>query len=421
MKILTQNSRRALGSHLDSEAALALGIGRFGNSMELYHAPRAKNIENTKSEKENTNMNKHDQSLAATITEIGEIAAQQIKEMQYKIEDFEKIIGRIGAPPGGGPISDSNSEYARDFVATLKTGRPMASMSTLSDPDGGYASPAEMERNISTIARSTTAMRNIADVRTLERDLELVIAVGGVACDFVTEKGAREETDGPTLSKLLFPFRELYCMPVATNRLLDLAFMDFLSWLSMEAGYAFSAKEEWSFISEDSDGLASPRGLLSYPKILNSSWAWGSIGFVNSGNATTLTADSLLDLQDGLDPQYRANASWLMAGSTWTAIRKMKTGEAEYIWRPGLEEGAPSTLLGRPVYISEQMPSVGAGAYPIAYGDFKRGYIIGDHKKGTIILPDSLTQKGFTKLYCTRRILGGVQNYEAIKLLKISA
>lgn len=360
------------------------------------------------------------EAIGSEVIRMRDTQGAEIAEMKTALEALDKYVARIGAPPGGGSSTgDFSDQYAKDFHGSLKAGRPVGTASTLDDPSGGYTAPAEMDRTITTLARSVNAMRQLADIRTLDRDLELVVSTSGIECGFVTEKEARDETDGVNLSKILLSFKEMYAMPVATNKLLDLSFVNFLGWLSSEAGYAFAAKEEWAFIN--SDGVSAPRGIMNYPTVANASWEWGKLGYVKSGHASQITADGLFDIQDALAPQYRANASWLMAGSTWTAIRKMKTGESEYIWRPGLEDGAPATLLGRPVYISEQMPAVEADAFPVVYGDFKRSYMIGDHSKGSVVLPDPYTSKGFTKVYIVKRILGGLVNFEGLKLLKVEA
>ena len=99
----------------------------------------------------------------------------------------------------------------------------------------------------------------------------------------------------------------------------------------------------------------------------------------------------------------------------------LRSGDGNYIWRPGLESGAPGTLLGNPVEIDDNMPDIAADAFPIAYGDFKRAYLIGDHAVGRRLLRDPYTEKALRKFYPTKKTFGGIINYEAVKLFKISA
>ena len=142
---------------------------------------------------------------------------------------------------------------------------------------------------------------------------------------------------------------------------------------------------------------------------------------VNSGHATTIpTTDVLVDFAYSLTAPYRSGATWLMNSTTAATIAKMKDGQGNYIWREGLIAGQPATLLGYPVEIDEGMPSIGAGALPIAFGNFARGYLIND-RLGIRTTRDPYTNKPFVFFYTTKRVGAGVLDPNAIRLLKISA
>ena len=66
------------------------------------------------------------------------------------------------------------------------------------------------------------------------------------------------------------------------------------------------------------------------------------------------------------------------------------------------------------------MPDVASGAVAIAFGDFARGYLIVD-RAGVSVLRDPYSSKPYVLFYTLKRVGGGVQNYDAIKLLKFSA
>ena len=89
--------------------------------------------------------------------------------------------------------------------------------------------------------------------------------------------------------------------------------------------------------------------------------------------------------------------------------------------RDGLDQlaGQPPTLLGYPIADDDNMSDVGANAYPVAFGNFQRGYLIVD-RLGVRVLRDPYTAKPYVLFYTTKRVGGGVQNFEAIKLLKCS-
>jgi HK97 family phage major capsid protein len=85
-----------------------------------------------------------------------------------------------------------------------------------------------------------------------------------------------------------------------------------------------------------------------------------------------------------------------------------------------LTEGQPDRLLGYPVIEAEDMPDIAASQCPIAFGNFKAGYLIAERRQ-TTILRDPYTNKPFVQFYATRRIGGQVMDSDAIKLLKIEA
>ena len=84
------------------------------------------------------------------------------------------------------------------------------------------------------------------------------------------------------------------------------------------------------------------------------------------------------------------------------------------------QPGAPSMLLGYPLTEIETMPDVGANTYSIAFGDFAKGYLIVD-RAGVRVLRDPYTAKPYVLYYTTKRVGGGVQNFDAIKLMKFAA
>ena len=187
----------------------------------------------------------------------------------------------------------------------------------------------------------------------------------------------------------------------------------------------FAELEGAAFIA--GTGVNQPRGLLSYDKVTDTSYAWGKLGYLATGVAGKLSdsthngVDALLDVVYAIKQGYRQNARWLMNRSTQAAIRKLKSKQEElYLWQPSMQLGQPATILGYPVVDDDNMPDIGADEYPIAFGDFQRGYLIVD-RMGIRVLRDPFTNKPYVHFYTTKRVGGGVQNFEAIKLLKAAA
>lgn len=295
-------------------------------------------------------------------------------------------------------------------------------LSVGSNPDGGYLVPEETETAIDGLLRKASPVRALATVRKISSNsYKKPFATSGTATGWVAETGARAQTDTPTLAELDFPAMELYAMPSATQTLLDDAAVDTESWLAEEVQAAFAEQESTAFVS--GDGVNKPKGFLDYTTVANASWSWGNVGYVPSGAAGAFAAsdpgDTLIDLIYSLRQAYRANAHWVLNRNVQAEIRKFKDADGNYLWQPGLQAGQPASLLGYPVSESEDMPDIAADSMSIAFADFRRAYLIVD-RLGVRVLRDPYTAKPYVLFYTTKRVGGGIQNFEAIKFLKFA-
>jgi HK97 family phage major capsid protein len=211
-------------------------------------------------------------------------------------------------------------------------------------------------------------------------------------------------------------------MPAATQPLLDDSAVNIDEWLAAEIDTAFAEQEGAAFVS--GDGTNKPKGFLSYTPVAESAWEWGKLGFVITGEAADFPAadpsDKLLDLIYSLKSGYRQNGTFVMNRRTQAAIRKMKDENGIYLWQPPAQAGGQASLMGFPLVEAEEMPDIGAGTFPVAFGDFRRGYLVVD-RMGVRVLRDPYSAKPYVLFYVTKRVGGGVQDFDAIKLLKVAA
>ena len=246
------------------------------------------------------------------------------------------------------------------------------------------------------------------------------MATGPVA-GWVGETDTRTQTASPTLDELSFPAMELYAMPAATTTLLEDSAVDIDEWLAQEVDRVFAAQEGAAFVT--GDGNNKPKGFVSYNTVANSSWTWGNIGYVSSGVAgafpSTAPSDVLVDLIFALKAGYRQNAAFVMNRKTQSLIRKFKDTTNNYIWQPPASPSGRASLMNFPVHDVEDMPDIAANSLSVAFGDFKRGYLIVD-RAGVTVLRDPYSAKPYVLFYTTKRVGGGVQDYDAIKLLKFA-
>ena len=360
----------------------------------------------------------------------------EIGKLQTALDDTNAQLAaaRLGGAGDGPAVSTEARDHARAFNQFFRRGTEeglrelemKAALRTDSDPDGGYVVPDQMEQTIDRVLGTVSAMRSIASVMSVSAaSYKKLVNRGGAGAGWVGERQARPETATPTLAELSFPAMEIYANPAATQTLLDDARVDIAAWLAEEVSTAFAEAEGAAFIS--GDGVNQPRGLLSYDTVANASQSWGNIGYTASGVAAALTdsshngVDALIDLIYSIKQGYRQNARFLMNKSLQATVRKLKSKTEElYLWQPPVQAGQPATLLGYPITDDDNMPDIGAGAFPVAFGDFRRGYLIID-RFGVRVLRDPYTNKPYVHFYTTKRVGGGVQNFEAIKLLKIAA
>lgn len=352
----------------------------------------------------------------------------KISAMKKELEDLQTIISR-GKYPGGGQteIDRAKAEHKEAFEKWFRKGiegnlkelEVRASLSSSSDPDGGFTVPTEMSKEIDRVASTISVMRQLATVVNISTDTyEKLVNQGGATSGWVGEKASRTETSAPQLAKIAINTKEFYANPAATQKLLDDSSLNIEQWLADEVATVFNEAEGDAFIN--GNGVEKPKGILGYTTVPNASYAWGKIGFIATGAKSTFTdVDKLIDLQQALKATYQPGAVFLMNTSTQGTVRKFKDGEGNYIWQLGLKEGAPNLLLGKPVVIDDNMPSVASDKYPIAYANFKRAYLIVD-RFGVRVLRDPYTNKPYIHFYTTKRVGGGVVMYEAIKLLKVA-
>ncbi|MGA0546056.1 phage major capsid protein [Brevundimonas sp. VNH65] len=288
---------------------------------------------------------------------------------------------------------------------------------------GGYVVPPETERAIERRLMAVSPMREIATVRTVAAGVfRKPVSTAGVACGWAAETAARPETDPATLALLEFPSADLYACPAATQNLLDDALVDLDDWLASEVEDAFAAQETEAFVN--GDGTNKPRGFLDYDLVAEADQEWGEIGYVASGAAGAFAAtsptDRLIDLIYAPRAQYRPGARFVMNRRTVSTVRKFKDADGNYIWTPATRPGETASLLGYAVTEIETMPDIAANSAAIAFGDFRRGYLIVD-RAGVRVLRDPYSAKPYVLFYTTKRVGGGVQNFDAIKVMKFAA
>lgn len=352
------------------------------------------------------------------------VTIEKVERINKALDDLTLKMKR---PQLGAGEKPQPTEHKKAFEAYVRKGETHGlfdleakAMSIGSNPDGGYLVPAETEAEIGRLLSNASPMRAISDVRQVSAAVyKKPFAITGAASGWVGETAARPETASATLAELQFPTMELYAMPAATQALLDDSVVNLDQWIAQEVQTVFAEQESLAFVT--GNGTNKPRGFTDYPKVADASWSWDNLGYIATGVAGAFAAsnpsDKLIDLIYAVKAGFRGNANWVMNRKTQGVIRKFKDGQGNYIWQPAATADGKASLMNFPITESEHMPDIATDAYALALGDFKQGYLIVD-RVGVRILRDPYSSKPYVLFYTTKRVGGGVQNFEAIKLMK---
>ncbi len=357
-----------------------------------------------------------------------EKAAEEVAKLQTALDKLEAKIGRPG--PGKEEKEAKAVAYKSAFDNYLrktdnglndeerKTLREFKALVAANDTLGGYyLAPAEMQAEIIKNVILMSPVRTIARVTSIGvASLKLPKRTGTFAARRVGELDTRTETTGYTtgMSEIFAP--EMYAEVLISEQMIEDSMFDIQSEMSSEFVEQFAVKEGAEFVAgTGTDNQA--EGFITSGQVTQ---------ITNSGTAADIAdangvADGLINLFYSLKTVYAKNALWVMNRQTIGGVRKLKDSQKRYIWEPGIANNAPATILNAPYVELPDMPAIAANAYPIAVGDFTKGYRIVDRVLLSV-LRDPFTQasNGQIKFLARKRVGGAVVQGEALAKLKCS-
>lgn len=285
-----------------------------------------------------------------------------------------------------------------------------------SDSEGGYTVPEDMASSIVRRLQDFSPVRRAATVSTTSKDaLQMLVRDADIGVANVAEAAAVSETTAPTFGKNDIPVHKKAVYIFASEEILEDSGFDLEAEIAREAADKFARSEGADFVSGNGTGKA--KGFLTY----TAGTSFGEIEQINSGAATSLTKQGLVDVLFSLGREaYLRNASWMMNASTWGQIVNLESTGGEPLPESWVNLGKME-LLGRPVIVADDMPAVAADALSLAVGDFAEGYRIVDHISGIRMTRDEITAPGTAKFYFRKRTGGEVVNTDAIKIQKIAS
>lgn len=367
-------------------------------------------------------------------TELKAAAERELQFLRDRVEELEAKAKNPGKSIGE-KVKDEykaafvnwirsrgqNADDERKMQEAIRKAAEVKDITISTGSAGGFGVPEEISREIEKHELKFSPVRSLVKVvRAGTSDYKELLAINGATSGWVGETGPRNATTTPTLREIAPTHGELYAYPQASEWSLDDVFFNVEQWLSESVGESFAVAEANAVLT--GNGTNQPTGMLnSAPTAVSDETAtrpaavYEFIANVDAGLA--LLPDRLIDTQYKLNSAYQMGAVWAMNSVTVGVVRKLKDTTNQYLWQPSLIVGQPDTLLGKPVSVWEQMASIANNAHPIAYGNFRRGYVIAD-RVGLRITRDNVTNVGFVRFYVRRREGGIVLNNNAIKFIK---
>lgn len=291
------------------------------------------------------------------------------------------------------------------------------------DSTGGYLAPPELVMEIIKGVVEFTPFRSLCTVYTTSRgELLLPKRTQTATATRVGEVTSRTETQNPAWGMLSIQTPEMYAEARISKQNLEDSAFNLQQFLQDEFREQFGVKEG----AEAINGSGNPIQLLGI-LAANAAGIGVPLAFQVSGSGATIAgpagaqADGLIDLFYGVKTAYAARGRWILNRNSLGKVRKLKDTTGQYLWAPPMAAGEPSTILGAPYTECPDMPNEGANAFPIGFGDWKRGYVIVDRVEMEITRDDlTLANVGQVKFTARRRVGGQVVLGEALKLLKCS-
>lgn len=342
-------------------------------------------------------------------------------DIQAQAKAFSKTVGHDVSAEDLGKYANGLDAYMRVGAENRRFSDVRNLMEVGSDPAGGYTVTPDMSGRIIKKIFETSPARQLFSVMSIGTDaVEGLIDRDDLDTGWVGEKQARPETGTPDLGKWRIDVHEQYAMPKVTQKLLDDSSFDIESWLSARVADKFARVENTATFS--GDGVNKPRGILTYTTAAtaDATRAWQVFEHIAAGGTAGITnTDFLINLVMALKAAYRTGANWTMNRKTLGYIRTLKDGNGNYLWQPDFGQRQGGTLLGYDIVEAEDMPDIASNALSVGFGNFKAAYQIVD-RMGIRVLRDPYTEKGFVKLYTTKRIGGDALDFDAAKFMKFS-
>lgn len=362
------------------------------------------------------------------------------KELEEKFEALERAARRPAAG-GSGKSEAQLDDEVKAFNEFVKGEISMDELKAVYDADasgspemkntamvtnvgtlGGVFVPTRMRDGIIERRFRSSPIRQLA---TIEQGpiYEFIVERGEISTAQVTEQGSRSKTDTPTFKKVTIDTHEYYARPEVSNRMLKQSNFDVATYLQRKAQEKFARDEAADFVN--GTGVSEARGFLTYSTSTSAddSRAAETLQYRATGVSADFAADPAgLDVFNrvyyDMQEYYAMNGTWLMKNTTMAEVSLLKNSNGDPLMRERVINDGQfvNTIMGRPVRQANDMPAMAANSLSIAFGDWSK-YVIVDTASFAMII-DQVTNPGFTNFHLSTLVGGGLEDWDAVKLIK---
>lgn len=358
------------------------------------------------------------ENMEADVVNLGKEIERLERQAALDLELSKPISNAIRNNPNEGIAGEktgrASNEYNSAFWKTMRNKNSFEVQNALqigSDSEGGYLVPDEFEKTLIETLEEENIFRQLAKVITTSSgDRKIPVVASKGTASWVDEEGPIPESDD-VFSQVSIGAYKLGTIIKVSEELLNDSVFNLESYIAKEFARRIGAKEEEAFFI--GDGTGKPTGIFN-------ATGGASLG-VTAASATAITVDEVMDLFYSLKSPYRKNAVFIMNDATVKAMRKLKDGNGQYIWQPSITAGQPDTILNRPVKTSAYVPTLGAAAKTIAFGDFSYYWVADRQGRSFQRLNELYAATGQVGFRATQRVDGKLILSEAIKVLQQKA
>ena len=365
------------------------------------------------SAEDNATYEKMEADVVALGKEIDRLERRASIDREMDQPTASPLVSRPVAPSAKkqGRASD---EYRNAFWGMIRnrnlTPGVMNDLQIGTDTEGGYLVPDEFEHTLVQGLEEENVLRSLCTViQTSSGDRKIPIVTAHGTASWVDEEDPIPTSD-ETFGQISIGAHKVATMIKVSDELLQDSVFNLESYIATEFARRIGAAEEEAFIT--GNGTGKPTGLLHATN-------GAGTGVTTTGN--TPTADEIFDLVHSIKSVYRRKAVFLLNDSTLKAIRKLKDGQGQYLWQPGLKEGQPDMLLNYRIATSPFMPEIAAGNKVILFGDFKSYWIADRQGRSFQRLNELYAATGQVGFRATQRVDGRLVLAEAMKCLAVKA